>query len=452
MKFLKKKFSLIILIFSFFLLIYVFYKSEIIHKGNRFNFYFIYYIFSSFLIFFSLITFFLNQKIKEYLIITVLTFIISIYAAELFLSLPKEPHKVKKFEKLTGKKWDKRSKLEIYNDLKIENNKITVTITPHFTRKKTQSSSSSPEIFPLGGVSNSETIYCNENGYYSIYQSDRHGFNNPDEEWDNEKIEYLLVGDSFAHGACVNRPNDIASVLRILSHKSVLNLGYSNNDPLIYYATLREYLNSNVDKVILFFYEGNDLSEQTMSYFKDNFINLYIKDLTFTQNLKTKQSEIDNYLKNEIDKEYRKKFKKKKDSKSLKFYQFIKLQKVRSIIYYYLPKRYRANYNRTFYQSRLKDFKEILILTKNLIEKNNSNLYIVYLPEYERYLFNYDNTIYNEISQLVNQLKIPFIDIHKEVFKKEQDPLKLFPFGSHGHYNIEGYKKVADVINKFTKK
>ena len=74
---------------------------------------------------------------------------------------------------------------------------------------------------------NKKTIYCNENGYYSIYQSDRYGFNNPDEEWDNKETEYLIVGDSFTDGACVNRPNDIASVLRILSNKSVLNLGYS---------------------------------------------------------------------------------------------------------------------------------------------------------------------------------------------------------------------------------
>ena len=59
-----------------------------------------------------------------------------------------------------------------------------------------------------------------KNGYYSIYESDRYGFNNPDDEWDVGEIEYLLVGDSFTHGACVNRPNDIASVLRSSFKKS----------------------------------------------------------------------------------------------------------------------------------------------------------------------------------------------------------------------------------------
>ena len=55
------------------------------------------------------------------------------------------------------------------------------------------------DIFPLSGISNSKTIHCNESGFYSIYQSDRYGFNNPDEEWDNSEIEYLLIGDSFTN-------------------------------------------------------------------------------------------------------------------------------------------------------------------------------------------------------------------------------------------------------------
>ena len=52
------------------------------------------------------------------------------------------------------------------------------------------------------------------------------------------KIEYLLIGDSFALGNCVNRPYDIASILRNLTKKSVLTLGYNGNGPLIEYAIL----------------------------------------------------------------------------------------------------------------------------------------------------------------------------------------------------------------------
>ena len=73
------------------------------------------------------------------------------------------------------------------------------------------------------------------------------------------------------------------------------------------------------------------------------------------------------------------------------------------------------------------------------------------MPERGRYETNYDNTNYNLIKDVVSELRIPFIDIHNEIFKKEQNPLKLFPFVKHGHYNVDGYKKVAETIHEFTK-
>ena len=63
----------------------------------------------------------------------------------------------------------------------------------------------------------------------------------------------------------------------------------------------------------------------------------------------------------------------------------------------------------------------------------------------------YDNTNYNLVKEIVTELRIPFIDIHKEVFEKEKNPLKLFPFELPGHFNVDGYKKVAETIYKFTK-
>ena len=40
--------------------------------------------------------------------------------------------------------------------------------------------------------SNSKTIVCNENGYFSIFRSDRYGFNNPDYEWDKDEAKIIL--------------------------------------------------------------------------------------------------------------------------------------------------------------------------------------------------------------------------------------------------------------------
>ena len=126
--------------------------------------------------------------------------------------------KEKIYKENTGNNWDNRTRFQIYENKKEINNDIVIRFQPSYFLSKQNLS-----IFPLSGISNSETIHCNENGYFSIYQSDRFGFNNPDEEWNNKEIEYLLVGDSFTHGSCVNRPKDIASVLRTLSSKSALN-------------------------------------------------------------------------------------------------------------------------------------------------------------------------------------------------------------------------------------
>ena len=42
-------------------------------------------------------------------------------------------------------------------------------------------------FFPLSGISNSKTVHCNENGYFTTYESDRFGFNNNDKKWLSEK-------------------------------------------------------------------------------------------------------------------------------------------------------------------------------------------------------------------------------------------------------------------------
>ena len=74
----------------------------------------------------------------------------------------------------------------------------------------------------------------------------------------------------------------------------------SGNGPLIEYATLREYLNTNVKKVLWIYFEGNDLRNLENEKTNDILIN-YLKDLNFTQNLKLKQNDIDTLLSNLIE-------------------------------------------------------------------------------------------------------------------------------------------------------
>ena len=438
MRTLKKFFSSLCLFVSIFLFIYVFYKSQIYWDGQKNNYYQIYYIISLVFIIFSIFTFYINEKIKEYLIIILISTLSVIYLFEIYLTYNqaflKDKRMKKKIDikqtllkKRTGNEYDVRTRYEIYSDLKKNNPNIQVSF--HTSKMMTEKNS----IFPFAGISNSKTIFCNENGYYSIYESDRYGFNNPDKEWDQKNFEFLLVGDSHTHGACVNRPDDIASVLRTLTNKSVLNLGYSGWGPLIKYAILREYLIPNVNNILWIYFEGNDLND-LQNELESDLLKKYIESSDFSQNLKNRQKEIDDFAKEII---------LQTDEKKISFdiIKFLKITGVRRDITNYFTKE----------QERplpISDFKKILLLTQELAKKNGSNLYFVYLPEYERYKSNYDNSNYVMIKNIINDLDIPFIDIHKKVFQKEENSLNLFPFEMFGHFSEEGYKKITEAIYK----
>ena len=179
-------------------------------------------------------------------------------------------------------------------DEKKLNDNVYLYISPIQLVKLNDASS----IVPLSSISNSKTINCNEDGYYSIYHSDRYGFNNPNDEWDKKEIEYLLVGDSFTHGACVNEPDTISGNLRKLinNKRGVLNLGMNRDLPLSQYATLKEYLPiKQVKRVLWVYYEGNDLVDLKRELKNQTLIN-YLKDKSFSQNLIFRKQETEKLI------------------------------------------------------------------------------------------------------------------------------------------------------------
>ena len=410
----KNLFKLFIII-SILILIYIIYKSEIHWSGENREYYSKFYLISFISIIFFSLSFFLNKVLQKYIAITILSIFASIYIFEFYIN-----YKIIFENQNIDKNFDQRSKLEIYNDLKKTNKNLQVTIAPMEILRKNEIN----KLFPLSGISNAKTIHCNENGYFSIYDSDRYGFNNPDNEWDAKKIEYLLVGDSYTHGSCVNRPNDIASNLRNLSGQSVLNLGYSANGPLIEYAVLREYLSPNVKKILWLYYEGNDSIDLRLELKSKQLIKYY-ENLNYFQDLKNKQLEINQLL-------LSLKQKRKESKDYAKILEFIKLYEARKL----LKKRFSKP------EELPQEFKTIIKLANELAIENNAKLYFIYLPSFFRYsnISKFDKT---EVKNIINNLKIPFIDIDTEVFKKENNPLKLFPYEKNGHYNPQGYKKIA---------
>tara|TARA_Y100000031_G_scaffold91891_1_gene100899 strand:- start:49 stop:1386 length:1338 start_codon:yes stop_codon:yes gene_type:complete len=379
---------------------------------------------------------------KKYFIIFFICVIFTFYLFETYLLIKEKnviTFKTKIYNENTGKKYDLRSKFEIYQDLKKEERNISLSYSAW-----NLGLIGDKNFHPLSGLSNTKSIHCNENGYYSIYLSDRFGFNNPDSEWDRDQIEYLLVGDSFVHGACVNRPNDISSVLRTLSGKGVLNLGISGNGPLNEYATLREYIKPNIKKIIWVYYEGYDLLD-LMAERNNNIFRKYIEDINFSQNLIYKQKTKNQTIKKIIDQEANRISKQLEKDNNLKYkiLKFIRLDKTKKSIFF-------KPSSETIDNSVFTDFEEVIKLAKELSLKNNSKFYFVYLPEYYRYTTKYSNQNYKKVLSILEKLNISVINIHEDIFAKEQNPLKFFPFQMDGHFNILGNKKVSEVIYQNT--
>lgn len=450
-EFITKYIIIFFLILSLLLFLYTFFKSEIVWKGEKLNYYKLYYFISLSIILINIFIFLQSSLIQKYYIISVISVIFSLYLVEAQFTINQVNQK-----KLALDKNENNEALTAFYEFKKGNEKIRVPVPPYFYHllDKNYKIKKNVNFFPLSGVSNSLNINCNEAGFYSIFESDRYGFNNPDEVWDKEKIDYLLIGDSFVLGDCVNRPKDIASVLRKLSKKNVINLGYKGNGPLMQYATLKEYFKKEVKNILWFYYEGNDL-EGLIDELQVDILRKYLKDKKFSQNLILKQKKIDKINNNLIEKNKDEIILKlsKPDGNpfigiessnynySKKYFvtRFLKLYNLREKLYF---KKHSS-------RSPIKipnEFKEVLLDLKYFSKKNNVNLYFIYLPEYKRYAANYTEENYDSIKKIVYDLNINFIDIHSELFSKTKNPLSFFPFEKYGHYNMHGYSEIAKHI------
>ena len=213
-----KLISLLFSIFFIILFFYLFYRYFQLSK-NFFSIYTSYLFICFLLIVFWLINF--KSKNKTFRILSVIYFIsilMPLYSYETYENYPQLSYIFDEF--------DLRTKKQVYKS--VSNSKEVVPTVP---LQKTEY-----KLFPLAGISKKNTLFCNETGNYIFYQSDRYGFRNEDKNWD-KKIDAVLLGDSFAHGACVNK-----GISENLNKKiNLINLGYQGNGPLKMYASLKEY-------------------------------------------------------------------------------------------------------------------------------------------------------------------------------------------------------------------
>lgn len=173
-------------------------------------------------------------------------------------------------------------KTRIYH-LNIQKNKtynqnVFLNITGHKFLDNTKIS-----ILPLSGYKSSTILLCiDENNKPIFYLSDKNGFNN---KMDNIVNDFLLIGDSYVQGMCVNNMNNLNAQFKKHNYITT-SLGMAGNGPLLEYATFKEYQNEyEYQDIILFITPDNDFYDLSNEK-KNKILMKYINEENFTQKIK----------------------------------------------------------------------------------------------------------------------------------------------------------------------
>ncbi len=430
--------SWLFLVASIALLIYTYYRSEIAYLGLEEG-YFKYYLIALTGILFWGVVLRLREEIQANIVTVACSLVVGLYLVEGTLTVFRLGGEIQQRSRLAAKQgveYDERTKLEVIDDLIAEGvDAVPAAQGWSFIRIIGTNKEDIGHLFPLGGVSNKTAVHHNETGRWAIYLNDRHGFNNPDSEWDATKLEWLLIGDSYTEGVAVQPGEDIAGQLRAITHQSAITLGKAGNGPLLEYAGLVEYGKTLAPaKVLWVYFEGNDLIGLNQE--KQNLLLMQYMEEGFSQNLISRQKEIDAML---LQAQLQAREKMLVKSRWMRLFAIRNALGIDRINY---------DYDVDFDYSL---FANILTKAKAGVESRGSKLYFVYLPQYKRYnkVVSHDKfRKKSEVIDLVKGLDIPVIDIHQEVFANHPDPLSLFPLRSDGHYTADGYREVTKAITQ----
>jgi hypothetical protein len=411
--------------------------------------------------------------------LVLLSFGMSLYAIELLLAVsplarpsyqgplwlhfasvfsPDDMHLKQERARGEGIRFDTRSRLEIIHEFEQRGIHAYPAMVPRIPLElqkdgtyRSSLSLEEQELLPLGGIANVTTVFCNENGEYTIYDSDEHGFHNPKGLWQQSAVDIVTLGDSFTHGACVSSEDSFVGRIRG-RHPLTLNLGMDDNGPLMMLAALREYAAAYRPATVLwFYYEGNDLGDLATER-NSPLLMSYLKP-TYRQGLYDKQQQIDEVLA-----DY---FRELRDLHSPRptIEQIVKIHHVveRAAGFFERrattqPTEEEAYYERNARPVSPEDldlFRTVLREAQQTIDEWGGRLVFVYLPQWDRYSNSrYVSQNREAVLRLVRTLAIPTIDLDV-AFSAQKDPLALFPFRRSGHYTPEGHQLVADRILQY---
>ena len=310
-------------------------------------------------------------------------------------------------------------------------------------------------VLPLSGYKNSTILLCvDENNKPIFYLSDKNGFNN---KMNNTFNDFLLIGDSYVQGMCVNNKNNLNAQFKKHDYITT-NIGMAGNGPLLEYATFKEYQNEyEYQDIILFITPDNDFYD--LSNEKENKILMkYINEENFTQ--KIKENELS---KIEIINSYFGKKTERIFNDFLSIYHF-NLKELGNTLEKIFKKENLTNSVPNYLEDDLIDalFLQILSRFNNDAKNKNKKFYIVFNGLNPDIL--YPNTknenelnrifIKNKLKKLkvyLNNNNIPYYDFNEYIIKNynKTNITALFKKinGKWDHYTEKGFLELTKKIN-----
>lgn len=310
-------------------------------------------------------------------------------------------------------------------------------------------------ILPLSGYKNSTILLCiDENNKPIFYLSDKNGFNN---KMDNIVNDFLLIGDSYVQGMCVNNKNNLNAQFKKHNYITT-NLGMAGNGPLLEYATFKEYQNEyEYQDIILFITLDNDFYDLSNEK-KNKILMKYINEENFTQ--KIKENELS---KIEVINSYFGKKTERIFNDFLSIYHF-NLKELGNTLEKIFKKENLTNNVPNYLEDDLIDllFLQILNRFNNDAKNKNKKFYVVFNGLNPDILYpntkneNELNRIYikdklKKLKIYLNKNNIPYYDFNEYIIKNynKANITTLFKKinGQWDHYTEKGFLELTKKIN-----
>ncbi len=316
-------------------------------------------------------------------------------------------------------------KLETYLDNKLKKreafeNGFKFTIYPQTIENIIPTFDTKSNLPPISSFVNSKSFLCDE-GYGLIkYKTDKFGFRNSNNVY-QKPIDIIIIGDSFAHGACVDDQFSVAGILK--KDFNVLNLGIGSTNPTHYALNLKIFEEHFKPKKIIVIFYSNDYvfnSESIYEKILKKNVN-YFNNETFINNRPTKYNKNIYKSLDLIENKYVMKMEEELDQEVLNKQKksFLKA-KIQTLIYHIklleIKKLFIVISNKYSHESLPKNTLELIkLLKKKCNIKFNCTPLAILIPSSDYWDYDYRGRVYlKHLMKNLNHNKIDFIDFSNE--------------------------------------